>query len=787
MSPAMGIAVAGGPMITLPDETGRPGRRPGGDSIRSGLSEAGPVAVAGLVVNGAAALVVVAVARLVSPRPTGPSPSSSGCSSSSPCPARPCWSGWSAGSPPSATPDTADLVHRWVSRVHRILPDRLTVELVVVLLIQGWIARQLSLPNSDGIVLILVAAGIWILLCVDRGLLQAHRSYRALAGNLLVEGGVRTFLRGGAGGRLHLGVAGYALGIFVSEVAATVHAHLAGLPGLGRPPRRTRRQHRGSDCGPRRRPGGRPGARPTPVYPDPARADTALVPQEAMADVSAAFVGLALLGLLQNVDVIVLGRLDHSNVGPYAAISVASKALVFGALALGAYLLPEATIRWNEGGHAVRQLGVTLIFLAVPAAALLVIAVFVPRQFLTLVFSAKLSAGAPAFASLVGAMIFLSLSVLITNYLFGTGSRWIVFLLAAGSSLALGLVGAARPDRAPRPGPTSWPRARWPWAWSSPSSPSTTGTTAPLTMPRLRQGCRARRTAGLTVRGAVPPPPRRPDPVRLDPGRIDRHGRCGPASAGRLRRRRWPPPEPPRARRLDDRVRAQEHHPGPGQRAGRGERQHSTPRREERGQRAGGAPCTCRAGDPGHRWPRSRAPCAAGAPGGPRVATPTASPRRPTRWHRPPRPVTTPATTATSTGPGAPRNGTAWPGGGPAERRPIGRRAAAPTRPGTGRPARSRRPSTARRRPTGCACPAGAGGRATPPGPRTPRWPGRDDQGATSTRRWGCHTRLTVRVPPWTAGPTPPGRRATRWRIRRSGSGAPRAARLHRPWPSTRC
>ena len=96
-----------------------------------------------------------------------------------------------------------------------------------------------------------------------------------------------------------------------------------------------------------------------------------LARRKLLADVSAAFVGLALLGLLQNIDVILLGRLDHANVGPYAAISVASKALVFGALALGAYLLPEATIRWNEGGHAIRQLGVTLLFLAVPAAVLL--------------------------------------------------------------------------------------------------------------------------------------------------------------------------------------------------------------------------------------------------------------------------------------------------------------------------------------------------------------------------------------------------------------------------------
>ena len=158
---------------------------------------------------------------------------------------------------------------------------------------------------------------------------------------------------------------------------------------------------------------------------------------------AAAFVGLAMLGLLQNVDVIMLGRLSPSHTGPYAAISVASKALVFGALALGTYLLPEATIRWNEGGHAVRQLGVTLVFLAVPAVVLLAIAVFIPTWFLTLVFGATLATAAPAFAPLVGAMIFLCLTVLMTNYLFGVGRRWIVLVLLAGSGLAVGLIAAA--------------------------------------------------------------------------------------------------------------------------------------------------------------------------------------------------------------------------------------------------------------------------------------------------------------------------------------------------------
>ena len=82
-------------------------------------------------------------------------------------------------------------------------------------------------------------------------------------------------------------------------------------------------------------------------------------------------------------------------------------------------------------------------FLAVPAAILLAISVVVPKQFLTLVFGAKLSGAAPAFATLVVAMMFLSLTVLITNYLFGTGSRWIVLLLAGGSALAAGLISDA--------------------------------------------------------------------------------------------------------------------------------------------------------------------------------------------------------------------------------------------------------------------------------------------------------------------------------------------------------
>jgi O-antigen/teichoic acid export membrane protein len=458
MAPAVGIAVAGGPMITLPEEDQRPedqqggsgvpgGRPSGGDSLRSGLTQAGPVAVAGLVVNGAAALLVIAVARLVSSQDYGAIAQLLGLFFILSMPGSAVLVGVVRQVTALRKTGQAHLVRVWVRKVHRIVLAAIALELVVVLVLQNWIARQLSLPNSQGIVLVLVAAGVWILLCVDRGLLQAHRRYAGLAANLLIEGGVRTFVVIVLV-VAHMGVTGYALGVFLGEVLATLHGHwLAGRtwsaeenPEPVDPDLNTAGP---VVSGTAPSTGAAPSTRADATRDAGGSDDGRPAQRRLMADVSAAFVGLALLGLLQNVDVILLGRLDHANVGPYAAISVASKALVFGALALGAYLLPEATIRWNEGGHAIRQLGVTLIFLAVPATALLIISVFIPKWFLTLVFSARLSAAAPAFASLVAAMIFLSFSVLVTNYLFGTGSRWIVLLLAGGSVLALVLVDLA--------------------------------------------------------------------------------------------------------------------------------------------------------------------------------------------------------------------------------------------------------------------------------------------------------------------------------------------------------
>lgn len=425
-----GLAPTGGPVIALANHERRPNDASRRESLRSGITQAGPVAIAGLVTNGASALVVVAVARIVDARSYGAIAQLLGLFFILSMPGSAVLIGVVRRVAVWRQAGHSDRVHLWVRRVHRMLLAAIGVEAVGVIALQGWIARELSLPNDQGVVLILVAAGIWILLSVDRGLLQAHRDYRALAGNLVVEGAIRTVCVVGfvASG---MGVAGYALGIFTSELTAMAHARWlvsrawptvdAGEPSEVSADSPGSRWSLGTDSAP----------------------GTDLVRRHLVADVSAAFVGLALLGLLQNVDVILLGRLNHAQAGSYAAISVASKALVFGALALGSYLLPEATIRWTDGGHAIRQLAVTMLFLAVPAVALLGIALVVPRWFLTLVFSARLASAAPAFAALVAAMIFLCVSVLLTNYLFGAGRRWIVLLLLGGSGLAVILVSLA--------------------------------------------------------------------------------------------------------------------------------------------------------------------------------------------------------------------------------------------------------------------------------------------------------------------------------------------------------
>ena len=140
-----------------------------------------------------------------------------------------------------------------------------------------------------------------------------------------------------------------------------------------------------------------------------------------------------MVAVLQNIDVLVVGRDNPGQSGAYAAVSVTSKAIVFGALVLGGYLLPEAAIRWRQGGHALRQLAVVLVLLAIPSVLLLGVALAAPEVLLQLVFHHDYTSASDALAPLVVAMIMLSVSVVLTMYLLAVGRRWVAGVLVAGA------------------------------------------------------------------------------------------------------------------------------------------------------------------------------------------------------------------------------------------------------------------------------------------------------------------------------------------------------------------
>jgi O-antigen/teichoic acid export membrane protein len=292
---------------------------------------------------------------------------------------------------------------------------------IIVFASRHGVALLLNQRSGIGIAAILTAAAFFVLLSLDRGMLQARRAYRPLAANLLVEGGVRTMavlVLVGAG----FGSSGAAVGILIAEAVTAAHARWAAVRVWSDEPVSLQRTLTSLTTGwvaslqvDRLLAAGRSGR-----------------PRVAL-DLLIASVSLSMVAVLQNIDVLIVGRDNSSHSGAYAAVSVTSKAIVFGAIVLGGYLLPEAAIRWRQGGHALRQLAVVLVLLAIPAAILMVVALTTPRLLLQVVFHHAYVTAAPALAPLVASMIVLSVTVILTMYLLAIGRRWVAGVLVLGS------------------------------------------------------------------------------------------------------------------------------------------------------------------------------------------------------------------------------------------------------------------------------------------------------------------------------------------------------------------
>lgn len=473
LAPPSAMPVFGGELV-LPDERATAPRDDvGTKAVRNGLLQAGPLAVAGLLSNGANVIVTVVLARLLTTRGYGVLNQLNGMFLIVSMPGsavivavvRQLTAWREAGMP--------DLAQRWARRLHRQgLVAVVAVAAVGAVALAPFLTHLLRQRNPVGVEGVLGAGAVWVLLCLDRGLLQAHRGYRTLSANLVLEGGVRSVAMVAmvAAGT---GAPGAAVGLFFAEVATAVHARWAadrvagvagslgprdGTAGLSWPNRLHRAASaqrerwwsaftNGGGQGPPvdRRNGQEAGPRSVARR----RGTGFAARHRIVTDLLVALVALALVAYLQNVDVIVMGREAPAVSGSYAAVSVASKALVFGAIVLGGYLLPEAAIRWHQGGHALRQLGVTMLLLAVPAVLLLVLALGAPHLLLSIVFSSRYLGAEQAFVPLVLAMVCLSTTVILTMYLLAVGRRWMAVVLVVGAAVTtVAVVGAHGNPRA---------------------------------------------------------------------------------------------------------------------------------------------------------------------------------------------------------------------------------------------------------------------------------------------------------------------------------------------------
>jgi O-antigen/teichoic acid export membrane protein len=147
-------------------------------------------------------------------------------------------------------------------------------------------------------------------------------------------------------------------------------------------------------------------------------------------------VGLTLLFALQEVHVIVVKHEASADAaGSYAVAAVAAKAIIWVAVGLGLYLLPEAARRGQRGVDAMPVLGRTLALIAAAAIPMVALYAVAAEPLLEIVFGDDLSQASGALPWLGLAMALLACAYLSVQYLLALGRSSFVWILGIGAAL----------------------------------------------------------------------------------------------------------------------------------------------------------------------------------------------------------------------------------------------------------------------------------------------------------------------------------------------------------------
>jgi O-antigen/teichoic acid export membrane protein len=231
---------------------------------------------------------------------------------------------------------------------------------------------------------------------VQRGTLHGLGRYSAVGYSIIGE----------AGARLGLGLALYGLGLgvtgaFLGTTASIVAVSLALLPpmvgALGRPQLRY----------------------------------APLSFRALLGSAWAPVLAFSLIAALQNIDIVyVKHEASADEAGSYAAASVAAKAVIWVAIGLGLYLLPEAVRRTSAGVDARPILWKTIALISSVALPMVLVYAVAGEAILSAVFGEDLTAASGALPLLALAMSLLACAYLGVQYLLALGRSGFVLLLA---------------------------------------------------------------------------------------------------------------------------------------------------------------------------------------------------------------------------------------------------------------------------------------------------------------------------------------------------------------------
>jgi O-antigen/teichoic acid export membrane protein len=290
------------------------------------------------------------------------------------------------------SPNPGAGVYRWLAR---LAAGTVLVALAAIPL-RSIIGALINVEELWAAAAVPVTAMLWTIVCVERGVLQGFQRYRVVAYSLIGEAIGRIVFA------VLLVVAGLDVtGAFLGTGLAIGAVALVLLRPLGRQLR--------------------------PAAGDPTE-DVRL--RDLLAGAWVPVVGLTLLLGLQELHIIIVKHeASDDAAGSYAVAAVAAKAIIWVAVGLGMYLLPEAARRGRTGVDSRSVLVGTLCLIAGAAVPMFLIYAVAGEPLLGAVFGEDLTQASDALPWLALAMTLLACAYLSVQYLLAMGRAIFIWVL----------------------------------------------------------------------------------------------------------------------------------------------------------------------------------------------------------------------------------------------------------------------------------------------------------------------------------------------------------------------